>query len=81
MSQTEEHPTGDAEHMPARWWSIQWVSVRIAWALVGAGLFARAGTENTNATAIGALVVAGLVLAGLTGIALQRRRQWARDHS
>lgn len=67
--------------MPVRWWSIQWLSVRIVWGIVAAGLFARVAGDNTNEGAIGGFVIGAIVFGVLTAIALSDRRRWARAHA
>jgi hypothetical protein len=80
MTNIDGGPAGDAEHMPARWYSVQWVSVRIVWALFAAGLIVRGDAEDTPIV-IGAVIVGVLVFVGLTLVAHHERRRWARDHS
>jgi hypothetical protein len=80
MTNIDGGPAGDAEHMPARWYSIQWVSVRIVWALLAVGLIVR-GDASDNMTVIGALIIGVVAFVGLTLVAQHERRRWARDHS
>lgn len=80
MTQIDGRPVGDAEHMPVRWYSIQWWSIRTLWALFTLGLTVHGKPADTGAFLFG--VALGVIVFGvLTAIAYRDRRIWAREHA
>jgi hypothetical protein len=82
MAQIDGRPEGDAEHMPARWWSIQWVTSRLFYAVVAAIVMARGVNPSEPLEYFGSVaIVTAVLFAALTVIAWYYRRRWARQHS
>lgn len=82
MTHIDGRPQEGAERMPARWWSIQFVTSRLFYALVG-GLLATRGLDPSEPFVLfgSLLAVAAVLFLALTAIALYYRRRWARDRS
>jgi uncharacterized membrane protein len=82
MTQIDGRPEGDAEHMPVHWWSIQWKTSRLFYALVAGIVVTRNFDPNEPVMLFGSiLIVAAVVFLALTAVALYYRRRWAREHS
>lgn len=68
--------------MPARWWSIQWVTSRLFYAVVAAIVVSRnLAADGPFMYFGGVAIITAVLFAALTVIAWYYRRRWARQHS
>lgn len=82
MTEINGQPAGDAEHMPVRAYSIQWLSIRILWGLFTTGFVTwRTGDSSDTSGFLIAVGLGVIVFVVLTLVAHRDRRIWAREHA
>jgi hypothetical protein len=82
MTQIDGRTVGDAEHMPAGRFSIQWKMNRFFYAFVVAAVLTRGIDPSDTHGYFGSFLVIGAAVFGiLTAYAYWFRRRWARKYA